>query len=303
MSMVGHPMLERLQGVRPMPATKEDRRRAEAEARAAAEAAAPAAAQVKRRPCPSKEYAEHSCRQLLKARRRYRRPWWSPVAAGACLGSCLRSPSRLCLARPAVGLGVVMQVRRGTQRDSARAQCRQQQPASAVVACCCAESADLCMLNTCPGTGMEGCLGGSRPAVYGDTGPRRAASPARAQPRGGERRPRLRSSRALRTARPSPPRASAARASASRPAREQARPRALRVLGRGSSGAPWHATGPGVLGSGDEGGVGLLRAPDCTGRDPCCPAASAEPACQRVCMGVSVPLHGKARRCSSKNAV
>jgi hypothetical protein len=72
--MVGHPMLERLQGVRPMPATKEDRRRAEAEARAAAEAAAPAAAQVKRRPCPSKEHAEHSCRQLLKARRRYRRP-------------------------------------------------------------------------------------------------------------------------------------------------------------------------------------------------------------------------------------
>ena len=45
MSMVGHPMLERLQGIRPMPPTKEDRRRAEAEARAAAEAAAPAAAQ------------------------------------------------------------------------------------------------------------------------------------------------------------------------------------------------------------------------------------------------------------------
>ncbi len=136
MSMVGHPMLERLQGVRPMPATKEDRRRAEAEARAAAEAAAPAAAQVKRRPCPSKEYAEHSCRQLLKARRRYRRPWWSPVAAGACLGSCLRSPSRLCLARPAVGLGVVMQVRRGTHRDPARAQCGQQHPAAVRLLLC-----------------------------------------------------------------------------------------------------------------------------------------------------------------------
>ena len=46
MSMVGHPMLERLQGIRPMPPTKEDRKRAEAEARAAAEAAAPAAAQA-----------------------------------------------------------------------------------------------------------------------------------------------------------------------------------------------------------------------------------------------------------------
>ena len=50
MSMVGHPMLERLQGIRPMPPTKEERKRAEAEARAAAEAAAPAAAQARTLP-------------------------------------------------------------------------------------------------------------------------------------------------------------------------------------------------------------------------------------------------------------
>jgi len=96
------------------------------------------------------------------------------------------------------------------------------------------------------------------------TGPRRAASPARAPPRGGERRPRPRSSRAPRTARPSPPRASAARASASRPAREQARPRGLRVhglLGRGCSGAPWHATGPGVVGL-----LGTQALPGCCAR-------------------------------------
>jgi hypothetical protein len=67
MSMVGHPMLERLQGVRPMPATKEDRRRAEAEARAAAEAAAPAAAQVKRRPCRPCLSNEHAEPQLPAA--------------------------------------------------------------------------------------------------------------------------------------------------------------------------------------------------------------------------------------------
>jgi len=226
--MVGHPMLERLQGVRPMPATKEDRRRAEAEARAAAEAAAPAAAQVKRRPCPSKEHAEHSCRQLLKARRRYRRPlvvscggWRVPRLLLALSAALVPGPT--CCGSGRCHAGQAGHPPRPSAR-AVRAAASGGCPPAAVQS----QQTSACSTLALERERKVAWVGGDQLCK---------AILERAQLRGGERRPRPRSSRAPRTARPSPPRASAARASASRPAREQARPRALHVhalLGRGS---------------------------------------------------------------------